>query len=99
MDWYRMTLLDEKYEKIIDKILWTIIIFLSAILFAYNFGRNEEAKEQERIIQEYKEREESAIYLTVDESGAWLGSRPGAKETPLYNQFGEQVGKLKEVVE
>lgn len=99
MDWFRLTLLDEKYEKIIDKILWNLIIFLTAILLAYNFGRNEEAKEQERIIQEYKEREESAIYLTVDESGAWLGSRPGAKETPLYNQFGEQVGKLKEVVE
>ena len=99
MDWFRMTLLDEKYERIIDIALWLLILFGLAILLAYNAGRNYEANEQQKVIQEYQEKEETAIYLTVDESGAWLGSRPGAKETPLYNQFGEQVGKLKEVVE
>ena len=99
MDWFRVTLLDEKYERIIDIALWLLILFGLAILLAYNAGRNDEATEQQKVIQEYQEKEESAIYLTVDSTGAWLGSYPGAKESPLYNHLGEQVGKLKEVSE
>ena len=99
MDWFRVTLLDEKYERIIDIALWLVILFGLAILLAYNAGRNDEASEQQKVIQEYQEKEETAIYLTVDSTGAWLGSYPGAKESPLYNHLGEQVGKLKEVAE
>ena len=99
MDWFRLTLLDEKYERIISRISWALIILLSSILLAYNAGRNDEAKEQQKVVQEYQEKEKSAIYLTVDSTGAWLGSYPGAKESPLYNHLGEQVGKLKEVTE
>ena len=99
MNWFRMTLLDEKYERIIDIALWLVILFGLAILLAYNAGRNDEASEQQKVIQEYQEKEETAIYLTVDSTGAWLGSYPGAKESPLYNHLGEQVGKLKEVAE
>ena len=94
-----MNLLDEKYERIIDIALWLVILFGLAILLAYNAGRNDEANEQQKLIQEYQEKEETAIYLTVDSTGAWLGSYPGAKESPLYNHLGEQVGKLKEVPE
>ena len=99
MEWFRLTLLDEKYERIIDIALWLVILFGLAILLAYNAGRNDEANEQRKVIQEYQEKEESAIYLTEDSTGAWLGSYPGAKESPLYNHIGEQVGKLKEVPE
>ena len=99
MNWFRLTLLDEKYERVIDIILWLTILFCVAILLAYNAGRNDEAKEQERTIQYYKQKEESAVYVTVDSTGAWLGSHPGAKESPLYNHLGQQVGKLKEVAE
>ena len=99
MNWFRMTLLDEKYERIIDIALWLVILFGLAILLAYNAGRNDKASEQQKVIQEYQEKEETAIYLTVDSTGAWLGSYPGAKESPLYNHLGEQVGKLKEVAE
>lgn len=99
MNWFRLTLLDDKYEKIIDRALWLFIIFGIAILASYTAGRNDEAKEQERIIQQYQEKEKSAVYVTIDSSGAWLGSYPGAKENPLYNHLGEQVGKLKEVTE
>ena len=99
MNWFRLTLLDEKYERVINTVLWLTILFCVAILLSYNAGRNDEAKEQERTIQYYKHKEESAIYLTVDSTGAWLGSHPGAKESPLYNHLGEQVGKLKEVAE
>lgn len=99
MDWFRLTLLDEKYERIISRISWALIILLSSILLAYNAGRNDEAKEQQKIIQEYQEKEKSAVYVTLDSTGAWLGSYPGAKESPLYNHLGEQVGKLKEVTE
>ncbi len=99
MNWFRITLLDEKYERIIDIVLGLVILFGFAILFAYTAGRNDEANEQQKVIQEYQEKEESAIYLTVDSNGAWIGSYPGAKESPLYNHLGEQVGKLKEVTE
>lgn len=99
MNWFRLTLLDEKYERIIDRILWTIIICLSAIILSYNAGRNDEAKENAEKFQRYEQMEESAVYITVDETGAWLGSRPEVKESPLYNHLGEQVGKLKEVSE
>ena len=99
MDWFRLTLLDERYERVISRISWALIILLSFILLAYNAGRNDEAKEQQKVVQEYQEKEKSAVYLTVDSTGAWLGSYPGAKETPLYNHLGEQVGKLKEVTE
>ena len=98
MNWFRLTLLDEKYERIIDRILW-IIILLSTIIISYNAGRNDEAKENAEKFQRHEQMEESAIYITVDETGAWLGSRPGVKESPLYNHLGEQVGKLKEVTE
>ena len=97
MDWFRLTSLDEKYERVISRISWALIILLSSILLAYNAGRNDEAKEQQKVVQEYQEKEKSAVYLTVDSTGAWLGSYPGAKESPLYNHLGEQVGKLKEV--
>ncbi len=40
----------------------------------------------------------NALFLTYDNSGAWLGSTPGAKEAPLYNSFGEQVGRWKDEV-
>ena len=99
MDWFRLTLLDERYERVISSIFWALIILLSSVLLAYNAGRNDEAKEQQKVVQEYQEKEKSAVYLTVDSTGAWLGSYPGAKETPLYNHLGEQVGKLKEVTE
>ena len=99
MDWFRLTLLDERYERVISRISWALIILLSFILLAYNAGRNDEAKEQQKVVQEYQEKEKSAVYLTVDSTGAWLGSYPGAKESPLYNHLGEQVGKLKEVTE
>ena len=96
MNRFRLTLLDEKYERIIDRILWLVIIFGITILVSYTAGRNDEAKEQQKVVQE---KEKSAVYLTVDSTGAWLGSYPGAKESPLYNHLGEQVGKLKEVTE
>lgn len=99
MNRFRLTLLDEKYERIIDRILWLVIIFGITILVSYTAGRNDEAKEQQEVIQQYQEKEKSAVYLTVDSTGAWLGSYPGAKESPLYNHLGEQVGKLKEVTE
>ena len=99
MNRFKLTLLDEKYERIIDRILWLVIIFGITILVSYNAGRNDEAKEQQKIIQQYLKKEDSAVYVTVDSTGAWLGSYPGAKETPLYNHLGEQVGKLKEVTE
>ena len=99
MNRFRLTLLDEKYERIIDRILWLLILFGLAILLAYNAGRNDEANEQQKVIQEYQEKEKSAVYVTLDSTGAWLGSYPGAKESPLYNHLGEQVGKLKEVTE
>ena len=99
MNWFRLTLLDEKYERIIDRILWLVIIIGITILVSYNAGRNDEAKEQQKIIQDYQEKEKSAVYVTLDSTGAWLGSYPGTKESPLYNHLGEQVGKLKEVTE
>ena len=101
MNWFRLTLLDEKYERIIDRILWLVIIFGITILVSYTAGRNDEAKEQQEVIKQYqeKEKEKSAVYLTVDSTEAWLGSYPGAKKSPLYNHLGEQVGKLKEVTE
>ena len=99
MDWFRLTLLDERYERVISRISWALIILLSFILLAYNAGRNDEAKEQQEVIKQYQEKEKSAVYVTVDLTGAWLGSYPGAKESPLYNNLGEQVGKLKEVTE
>lgn len=100
MNWFRLTLLDDKYERIIDRVLWLVIICgIIIILVSYTAGRNDEAKEQQEVIQQYQEKEKSAVYLTVDSTGAWLGSYPGAKESPLYNHLGEQVGKLKEVTE
>ena len=98
MNRFRLTLLDDKYERIIDRVLWLVII-CGIILVSYTAGRNDEAKEQQEVIQQYQEKEKSAVYLTVDSTGAWLGSYPGDKESPLYNHLGEQVGKLKEVTE
>jgi hypothetical protein len=66
---------------------------------AYCLGRHDERKEQNEIIESYKQKQKSAVYVTVDRTGAWLGSTPGAKESPLYNENGQQVGKLKEVAE
>ena len=40
----------------------------------------------------------NAVFITYDNSGAWLGSTPGAKEAPLYNHLGEQVGRWKDEV-
>jgi hypothetical protein len=68
-------------------------------MVSYCVGRNDERKAQAEIIERYKQKQQSAIYLTVDRSGAWLGSVPGAKESPLYNEKGQHVGKLKEVEE
>ena len=99
MNWFRLTLLDDKYERIIDRVLWLVIICGIIILVSYTAERNDEAKEQQEVIQQYQKKEKSAVYLTVDSTGAWLGSYPGAKESPLYNHLGEQVGKLKEVTE
>lgn len=66
---------------------------------SYCAGVHNERESQDEVIQSYKKKEKSAVYLTVDSSGAWLGSAPGAKESPLYNEKGQHVGKLKEVGE
>lgn len=68
-------------------------------MVSYCAGVHNEGIIKDRIIESYKQKEKSAVYLTVDSSGAWLGSAPGAKESPLYNENGQQVGKLKEVAE
>lgn len=68
-------------------------------MVTYAKGRYDERDVQTKIIESYKQKEKSAVYVTVDSSGAWLGSAPGAKESPLYNEEGQQVGKLKEVGE
>ena len=47
MNWFRLTLLDGKYERVMNTVLWLTILFCVAILLAYNAGRNDEAKEQE----------------------------------------------------
>lgn len=41
----------------------------------------------------YEGQLEKAIWVTRDDKGVWLGSEPGAKEAPLYNHLGQQVGK------
>lgn len=66
---------------------------------SYCAGVHNEGIVKDKIIESYKQKEKSAVYLTVDSSGAWLGSAPGAKESPLYNENGQHVGKLKEVAE
>lgn len=40
----------------------------------------------------------NAVFITYDNSGAWLGSTPGAKEAPLYNHLGQQVGRWKDEI-
>ena len=40
MNWFRMTLLDEKAEKIITRVLWAIVLLGFLMLFSYNAGIN-----------------------------------------------------------
>lgn len=40
MNWYKLTLLDEKAEKIITRALWVIVILGFSITCAYNAGIN-----------------------------------------------------------
>lgn len=39
LNWYRLTLLDKKAEKILTRTLWAIVIIGFTILFAYTVGR------------------------------------------------------------
>lgn len=81
----------------IAKIL-TIILFITYVAFSgYVFGIIHGENEYAKKAKELEERYRSAVFVTVDSNGAWIGSVPGAKEAPLYNNKGEQVGKLKEV--
>ena len=40
LNWFRMTLLDEKAEKIITRVLWAIVLLGFLMLFSYNAGIN-----------------------------------------------------------
>jgi len=91
--------LNHRYSGVTTIILWAIVFLCIVCMVSYCVGRNDERKAQAEIIERYKQKQQSAIYLTVDRSGAWLGSVPGAKESPLYNEKGQHVGKLKEVEE
>lgn len=91
--------LNHRYSRVTNVLLWCVLFLCICCMGAYCVGRHDERKEQDEIIESYKQKQKSAIYLTVDSSGAWLGSAPGVKESPLYNEKGQHVGKLKEVSE
>nr|DAV58028.1 MAG TPA: hypothetical protein [Caudoviricetes sp.] len=91
--------LNHRYSKVTNILLWAILFLVVCCMVTYAKGRYDERDVQTKIIESYKQKEKSAVYVTVDSSGAWLGSTPGAKESPLYNEKGQQVGKLKEVEE
>ena len=91
--------MNHRYSKVTNILLWALIFLCICCAVTYCIGRHNERAVQSKIIEEYKQKEKSAVYLTVDNSGAWLGSAPGAKESPLYNEKGQHVGKLKEVEE
>lgn len=92
-------LLTHRYSRVTNIFLWAILFLCVCCMATYCIGRHDERAVQTKIIEGYKQKEKSAVYLTVDSSGAWLGSAPGAKESPLYNEKGQHVGKLKEVGE
>lgn len=91
--------MNHRYSGVTTIILWAIVFLCVCCAATYYIGRHDERAVQTQIIEIYKKKEKSAVYLTVDSSGAWLGSAPGAKESPLYNEKGQHVGKLKEVGE
>lgn len=91
--------MNHRYSNITTIFLWQILFLCICCMVSYCAGVHNEGIVKDKIIESYKQKEKSAVYLTVDSSGAWLGSAPGAKESPLYNENGQQVGKLKEVAE
>lgn len=91
--------LNHRYSNITTIFLWQVVFLCICCAVSYCAGVHNERESQDKVIQSYKQKEKSAVYLTVDSSGAWLGSAPGAKESPLYNEKGQHVGKLKEVGE
>ena len=43
-------------------------------------------------LEDMKAKYKDAYYITVDDSGAWLGDSPGHKFQPLYDQHGQRIG-------
>lgn len=43
-------------------------------------------------LEDIKAKYKDAYYITVDDSGAWLGDSPGHKFQPLYDQHGQRIG-------
>ena len=89
--------------KVVRKsIFQALILFLgvmSLLALGYVTGKKDAQMRHQEELKQISKVYDSALFLTVDSTGAWLGSYPGAKESPLYNHLGEQVGKLKEVTE
>lgn len=78
-------------------VFWAMLIWATASAL-FCAGLKQGRMERDEAVNALIKRYESAIYVTVDETGAWLGSAPGAKESPLYNGYGQQVGNKDEVM-
>lgn len=78
-------------------VFWAMLIWAVA-LSLFLAGLKQGRTEKDEAVNALNRRYDSAIYVTVDETGAWLGSAPGAKEAPLYNAYGQQVGNRDEVM-
>lgn len=66
-------------------ILLGVTVGVSAVDMRLKSQYNEEI---ETIKAKYRE----AYYITVDDSGAWLGDYPGHKFQPMYDSNGHRIG-------
>lgn len=66
---------------VISSVLLGVVIGVVSML-AYTNSKVKQVEEQYR----------NAYYLSMDDTGLWLGDRPGHKFYPMYDMYGNRLG-------
>lgn len=66
---------------VISSVLLGVVIGVVSML-AYTNSKVKQVEEQYR----------NAYYLSMDDTGLWLGDRPGHKFYPMYDRYGNRLG-------
>lgn len=66
---------------VISSVLLGVVIGVVSML-AYTNSKVKQVEDQYR----------NAYYLSMDDTGLWLGDRPGHKFYPMYDMYGNRLG-------
>nr|DAQ31366.1 MAG TPA: hypothetical protein [Caudoviricetes sp.] len=69
-----------------------LYLVLSSVLFGVAIGVIGMLAYTRTKVHQVEEQYRNAYYLSMDETGLWLGERPGHKFYPMYDMHGNRLG-------